>query len=178
MDNTLDMYLHHSRDGLHWQRFTEHRPFVPRGAPGAYDSVDLETPNQPFEVGDELWFYYGGMRVHHDWWIYGQQQGLDVPEASDPGLAQNGHHLCLATLRRDGYVSLDATVREGYVETKPLFSTAPHLFLNARCGRGGYVRVEAMDIWNNVWSGFGGADAVTFTGDSVRHRGAWTGGDR
>ena len=80
-----------------------------------------------------MWFYYGGNSVHHDWWIIGSGQGLDVPEVHDPSIAANGHHLCLATLRYDGYVSLDATVREGYVETKPVKPTAGQLFINARC---------------------------------------------
>ena len=38
----------------------EHGPFVPRGGEGSYDEFGIETPSQPFEVGDEIWFYYGG----------------------------------------------------------------------------------------------------------------------
>ena len=178
VDNTIDMYLLHSRDGVDWKRFLDHSPFVPRGGDGSCDQFDIETTNQPLVIGDELWFYYGGMNVHDDWWIYGRAEGLDLPETRDPSLAQNGHHLCLATLRLDGYVSLDATVREGWVETKPLFSTGAHLYINGRCNRDGFVEVEIMDGWNNVWEEFSRKDCRTFTGDRVRHRMEWSGGSR
>jgi hypothetical protein len=177
VDNTLDMELIHSRDGVNWRRFPGQRPLLPRGPAGSYDSLDIETPTQPLVVGDEIWIYYGGMSVHHDWWLFGKEEGLDIPEANDPQYAQNGHHLCLATLRLDGWVSLDATIREGYVETKPVFSTGAHLFINGRCEPGGTIQVEVMDNWNHVWSGYGKGDCHTFTGDSVHHKVAWTAGD-
>ena len=175
VDDTLDMYLHHSRDGIDWQRFLDHRPFVPRGGEDSYDRFDIETPSQPLVVGDEVWIYYGGMNVHHDWWILGKEEGLDVPEAHDATMAENGHHLCLATMRLDGYVSLDATVREGWIETKPIFSTGAHLFINGRCHNNGYIKVEVMDTWNNVWEEYGRDKCEAFTGDAVRHRVAWSG---
>ena len=176
VDNTMDMYLLHSRDGIDWRRFLEHRPIIERGGPGSYDEFMIETPSQPLVVGNELFFYYGGTSVHHDWWIYGKEEGLDVPEAHDKSLARNGHHLCLATLRLDGYVSLDATVREGWIETKPMFSTGSQLYINGRCNPDGYIKVEVMDGWNNVWSGFGSDDCEPFEGDSVRHAVRWSGG--
>ena len=177
VDNTLDMYPHHSRDGLDWKRFQYHRPLVPRGGEGSYDEFDIESPTQPLVVGDELWFYYGGMSVHHDWWIMGQEEGLDAPEVRDRSLSQNGHHLCLATLRLDGLVSLGATIREGYVETKPFRSDGARLFINAQCRPGGYVEVEVMDHWNNVSAGYSRDECHRFTGDSVRHRVRWASRD-
>ena len=177
VDNTMDMYLHHSRDGLNWNRFLDHRPFIPHGGPGSLDEFGVETTCRPIEVGDELWFFYGGMKVHHDWWVIGNSEGLDVPEAIDPTMGMDGHHLALATLRRDGYVSLGATVREGWVESKPVFSTRPHLYINGECSPNGYIRVEVMDTFNNVWDGFARDDCLPFTGDEVHHRVAWAGGD-
>ena len=177
VDNTVEMYLLHSRNGQDWKRFQEHRPFISRGGPGTYDEFDVETPTQPLVVGDEMWFYYGGNSVHHDWWISGQGEGLDAPEIRDPSLSANGHHLCLATMRLDGYVSLGATLREGYVDTKPVFSTGAHLFINGACGPNGYIEVEVMDAWNNVWEGYSREDCVTFTGDSVRNQIRWSGTD-
>jgi hypothetical protein len=177
VDNTLDMELLYSRDGKAWQHLPGRRPLIARGPEGSYDSYMLETTNPPVVVGDELWIYYGGGSVHHDWWIFGQAQRLDVPEAKDPRFAYDGFHICLATLRLDGWVSLDATIREGYIETKPVFSAGKHLFINGRCAAGGTIQVEVMDNWNHVWPGYGKADCQTFTGDSVHHKVAWTGGD-
>ncbi len=175
VDNTLDMYLHHSRDGRHWNRFLDHRPLIPRGGEGSYDEFDIETPTQPLVVGDELWFYYGGMNVHHDWWIMPPGKRPDVEEARNPDIPGNGHHLCLATMRLDGYVSLDATVREGWIETKPVFSTGAHLFINGRCHDNGYIKVEVMDTWNNVWDEYGRDKCEAFTSDDVRHQVRWSG---
>ena len=176
VDNTMDNYLLYSRDGIDWKRMLDHRPFIPRGGEGSYDQFMAETPNQPLVVGDELWFYYGGHRVHHDWWwIHGPGEGLTVAEALDPNLARDGHHLCLATMRLDGYVSLDATVREGWIESKPVFSTGSYLIINGRCGPNGYIEVEIMDGWNNVWEEHSRDRCERFTGDAVRHPVKWSG---
>ncbi|MCY4109049.1 MAG: hypothetical protein OXG11_08485, partial [Chloroflexi bacterium] len=148
---------------------------VPRGGDGSYDQFGVETPNQPFEVGDEVWFYYGGMNVHHDWWIWGVSEGIDAPETRDPTIAQNGHHLCLATLRRDGYVSLEASLREGWIETKPVFSPGAHLLINGRCDPGGYIDVKIMDGQGNVLEEYSRENAERFTGDSVKHHARWSG---
>ena len=177
VDNPMEMELLYSRDGKQWKWFPQRQPLIPRGAEGSYDCYMVETPNQPLVVGDEIWIYYGGGSVHHDWWIFGQGEGLDLPEVKDPKYAQDGHHLCLATLRLDGWVSLDATVREGFVETKPLYSNGAHLFINARCHSDGFVAVEVMDNWDNVWEGYARQDCRPFTGDSVHHKFSWSGGD-
>lgn len=175
VDNVFDVELLHSRDGRTWRRFPSHQSLIPRGEPGSYDHLMVECPTPPLVVGDEIWLYYGGSKVHHDWWIFGQEDKLEVPEAHDINLPAHGHHLCLATLRLDGWVSLRASVREGFVETKPLFSTGEKLIINACCGPGGYVDVEVMDNWDNVWEGFGRADCDRFTGDAVSHVVTWRG---
>jgi hypothetical protein len=177
VENTMEMYLLHSRDGLNWERLLHHRPFIPRGGDDSYDRFGAETPTQPLVVGDELWFYYGGMKVHHDWWIWGVNEGIDVPETRDSGLARDGHHLCLATMRIDGYVSLDATVREGWIETKPVFSPGAHLFINGKCNEGGYIDVEIVHNAGGTVEEFSRDRCERFTGDSVRHRVKWSAGD-
>ncbi len=174
VDNTMDMYLFHSRDGEDWKRFVDHQPFVPRGGEGSYDEFGVETPVQPFVVGDEIRFYYGGMKVHHDWWILSADLRPDVPEAHDWEIGKHGHHLCLATLRLDGYVSLDATVREGWIETKPMLSAGKRLFINGRCDPDGYILVEVMDHWNNVWPDYAKDQCEMFTGDNVHHPVRWS----
>ena len=178
VDNTMDMYLFFSRDGQAWHRLPQHRPLLPRGGAGSFDEHMIETPTQPIVVGDEIWLYYGGHSVHHDWWICGRSEGLGVPEADDPTLSQNGHHLALATLRLDGWVSLATTLREGWIETKPVSSAGAHLFINGRCRSGGYIDVAVTDHWDNPWPGFSRADCDRFTGDNVHHMVTWAGRSR
>jgi hypothetical protein len=156
-------------------RFPDHRPLIPRGGEGSCDEFDIEMPTQPLVVGDELRFYYGSMRVHHDWWIMPHDERPDVEEARNPEISGDGHHLCLATMRLDGYVSLDATVREGWIVTKPIFSTGDSLVINGRCNENGYIDVEIMDTWNNVWQEYSRDNCETFTGDAVSHAVKWSG---
>ena len=177
VDNVMEMYLLYGRDESEWKRFPVPRPLIQRGPEGSYDHLGVETPTQPLVVGDEVWVYYGGMNVHHDWWLTGQEEELDLPEVRDPALSENGHHLCLATIRLDGWASLDATVREGLVETKPLFSTGSRLWINARCEADGYVDVEVTDAWGSPWDGYSRQECQTFTGDSVHHPVAWAGSE-
>ena len=58
--------------------------------------------------------------------------------AQDEGLG-------LAMFRADGFVSLDAGLREGIIDTKPFFARGAKLIINARCGKKGYVDVEIAD---------------------------------
>ena len=168
----MEVYLHHGRDGRTWHRLQEHRPLIPRG-PEPYDPLGAETPSTPIEIGDEVRIYYGGMNVHHDWWISGQSAGLDLPEVHDRELSRDGHHLCLATLRLDGWVSLTAGVYTGIVETKPVFSMVPYLSINACCRPGGFVEVEVTDTAGQPLDGYERESCRRFTGDAVRHRVRW-----
>ena len=52
--------------------------------------------------------------------------------------------ICLAVLRRDGFISLDAGERTGRVLTRPFTVPGPSLWLNAEAWEG-EVRVEVID---------------------------------
>jgi hypothetical protein len=80
-------------------------------------------------------------------------------------------------MRIDGYVSLDATVREGWIETKPVFSPGAHLFINGKCNEGGYIDVEIVHNAGGTVEEFSRDRCERFTGDSVRHRVKWSAGD-
>ena len=172
VDNTFHFELIHSRDGLNWNRFTPRRPVIPAGGPGSFDEFMVECPNTFLTIGDKHWIYYGGNSCHHDWWIPAKDTP-DVPETRDPSLVQ--HHLGLAKIRLDGWVSLDAFVREGYVETKPVWSAGAKLIINGKCNSGGHIMVEVMDNWDNVWDGFSRKECDVFTGDAVNHVVSWQG---
>ena len=62
---------------------------------------------------DELWFYYTGLKYRGGWTYVGKfPNGKHVPR---PELDRDVGAICLAVLRRDGFVSLDATDTEGTV---------------------------------------------------------------
>ena len=145
----------------------EHRPFVPRGGEGSYDEFGIETPSQPFEVGDEIWFYYMG-QDGRNWWNYkGDPPKLD-PKAKEP---RKG--IGLATLRLDGFVSVE-TKKQGTLTTKPLVFLGDTIVVNANA-KGGSLAVEALDADGKVIEGFTRSDCAAITTDSVRHVVTWKG---
>lgn len=127
--SNVDLQLISSRDGRHWERAGGRRPFIPNGLPGAYDEgYTTEFTNPPIPVGDELWFFYGGTTTSG-------KKGMDKWNGS----------ICLAKLRRDGFVSLDAGDSEGWIVTRPLTFEGSKLSLNADA-QDGEIRVEALEF--------------------------------
>jgi len=127
-----------SRDLKTWSRVAERRPFLensPSGA-GAYDTQTVIGPSAPILRDDELWFYYTGIR----------QYAL-IRSGATPGyrdfVADKGG-ICLAVLRRDGFVSLDAGEQPGQVRTHPFRLAGTRLRVNA-AALGGELRVELLD---------------------------------
>ena len=119
-----------SRDLVHWQRVAERQPFLeasPLGA-GAYDIQTIIGPSAPVVRDDELWFYYTGIK-NYAFVTSGNEPGYD-DYYPDKGA------VCLAVLRRDGFVSLDAGVEPGTLLTKPfvLAGTTLHVNVDARAG--------------------------------------------
>jgi hypothetical protein len=113
-----------TRDLKNWVRIGERKPFIdcsPIDA-GAYDLSTVIGVSAPVYMGDELWFYYTGIKR------YG---GLEYEK-------DNGA-ICLATLRSDGFVSLDAGSDEGYLMTDPFIFPKGDLHFNINAIRGSAV---------------------------------------
>ena len=112
-----------SRDMHDWKRLGERQAFIGPSPvdSGAYDLTQILPPSRPIVRGDELWFSYTGIKYRG-----GAPEG-----ARDMGA------VCLAVLRRDGFISLDAGEQEGAVLTCPF--TLPrgqfHLNVDATDGR-------------------------------------------
>ena len=65
--------------------------------------------SKPIEVGDDLYVYHGGANVHHDWWMVGLPEGLEVAERGN--LEGVNYALGLAKMKRDRFVSLAEPAR-------------------------------------------------------------------
>ena len=78
----------------------------------------------------------------------------------------------LAKWRLDGFVSLDADVEGGVVETVPLQIPNGGLEINADAS-GGQVGVEVLTADGQVQPGFSMDDCVPLTTDSIRHSVQW-----
>lgn len=174
VSNTQQVRLVYSRNGKQWRHLNGGRPFLAPGREGAWDCCSVMATSRPIPVGDELYIYHGGASCHHDWWCTGKREGVRSPETTDRSLVRFG--LGLATMRRDGYVSLDAGhARPGIVVTRPLISGGTELVVNARCHDGGSVAVEVVDHNDDAIPGFGRGECDVFAGDGTEHTVSWQG---
>jgi hypothetical protein len=125
-----ELKLGFSRDGFHWQR-PDRRAFIPATRKeGAWDRAYLHsTAGVCLVDGDRLLFPYCGY------------SGI-APDGSR-GM-YTGASVGLATLRRDGFASLDADAKGGTLTTRPVTFTGKHLFVNAACPQGA-LSVEILD---------------------------------
>ena len=175
VDNTMDVRMMSTRDGIRWLRAYEHEPLLAPGAAGSWDRHMLSLSNPPFDMGDEYWFYFGASQCHHDWWYLSSVEDLDHPENREPEkYARFG--LIRAVLRKHGFASLQANrLREGILVTRSLVSEGDQLVINARCASGGALRAEVVNARNQIVPGFEKENCDAFTGDSTAHVLSWNG---
>lgn len=131
-----------SRDLSQWRRLGDRQDFIglSRTESGAYDLCVAFPPSSPVVRGDELWFYYEG--VTDIGWP--PKTGFDLERRDWKHYRPDRGAICLAVLRRDGFISLDAGERTGRVLTRPFTVPGPSLRLNADAWEG-EVRVEVID---------------------------------
>ena len=174
VENRLSVQLVYSRDGTNWERFNKGQTWLGRAGPEAWDSMMVAIENAPIPMGDEWFVYYGGASCHHDWWLVGENEGLDVPEARDVSLAK--YAVGLARMRQENIVGMHANhVRQGILITRPLISEGSQLVINAECGSRGSIQVEVVDATDRVVPGFSREECDVFTGDDVNHVVTWGG---
>ena len=158
----LDIGIAHSRDGRTWHRRRD--AVLPCGEPGEWDRFNQCVSTRVVTVGDELWFYYSGRTYRH-----GEYRRHTDGKDTGPHSTAGGVHIGLATLRLDGFCSLEASFDGGTVETKPVVLPPGELFVNCR-SRWGRVTVEVLDKAGRRISG-GRSEPVV--ADSVRQKIIW-----
>ena len=149
----MDVQLTYSRDLNTWKRLGDRKPFIgcSRLGSGAYDLACIIGPSNTVVRGDELWFYYTGGMIY----------GLVTKRGTD------AYAICLAVLRHDGFISLDADKSRGTVVTKPFTLKGKGLFVNADADEG-ELQVEVVDGDGRVL-----AVSVPLTSDLRRGRVTW-----
>ncbi|MCE5237193.1 hypothetical protein LLH23_01720 [bacterium] len=152
----MDAQLAWSWDLVNWTRPPARAPFLPLGAEGESDAGMAIPAKEPVQFGGRLLFFYGGFPGPHN-------QAAGFPKAATG----------LATLRLDGFCSLQALAQEGWLISRREVMTKPRVTTNAAVKPGGYVVAELLDSENQVIAGFSRNDCVPFKGDSVRHVLTW-----
>lgn len=143
-----------SRDLKSWGRVGDRRSFMAPSpkASDAYDRSAVMPASWPIVRGDELWFYYSGYKyagwpptsLDHKYWRLKEKVAPDAEFEAAPNDLDRAA-ICLAVLRRDGFVSLDADAAGGTIVTKPLRTDGTKLMINARLAASGELRAALLD---------------------------------
>ena len=146
-----------SHDGVNWTREEADRPpILPLGPTNSWDDGMVFTARAPVCDGDTLKLWYGGFDQVHG-----------------TALTKTIGSIGLATLRKDGFASLDAGESVGTVLTRILIGVGGQLHANYQTTNGGWLKVEVLDEQNNVLPGYSQTNCIALTGDSVSQAVTW-----
>jgi hypothetical protein len=149
-----------SRDGYNWWR-PDRRPFCPVSEKmGDWNWGNVDSAGGCcIIVGDTLRFYVSG------------RAGKSFPGCTDPDA---GGSTGLATLRRDGFTSMDAGDAEALLTTRCVVFGGKHLFVNVDDAKG-ELCVEVLDRQGRVIEPFTRANCQTISTDKTLQRVGWRG---
>ncbi len=152
-----DLYLGFSRDGFHWDRAFR-KPFVPVSEQqGDWNYGNVQSAGGCCLVlEDHLYFYVSG------------RAGIPGSDSKTSGECCTG----LATLRRDGFASMDSFGQERPLTTRPVLFRGKHLFVNLDAPRG-ELRVELLDTQREPIPGYGRDDCLPIQADATRAQVSW-----
>ena len=152
-----NVVLGYSRDGWHWYR-ADRRAFCPvSDKQGDWNANNVQSAGGGLLiVGDELYFYVSGRTGR--------------PGGNKAGTLTTG----LATLRRDGFASMDAGEAAGTLTTRPVRFSGKHLFVNVDDPKG-ELRVEILDQTGQVVPRFSAPLCIPITADRTSQAVRWRG---
>jgi hypothetical protein len=155
-----------SRDLINWERVGNREKFIPLSLVEGgknYDAAQLLAGNEPIITDTQIWFYYTGIKY---------RELLPAEVGKDSATHDTGA-ICLAQLRLDGFVSLDAGATEGAVLTKPIVMEGRSLHVNVTALQG-EVRAQILDAeGKQVLSGFSQRECIPVEGDSLNAELKW-----
>lgn len=163
LPKNTDLQVAFSRDGFHWDR--SHREAFIAGSrkPDDWERGYISsTGGCCLIVGDKLHFYYGAFKGNE------QRKGGNGQWSGMYANASTG----LATLRRDGFASMNAAEEEGMLMTRPVRFSGRHLFVNAAVS-GGALSAEMLDENGKVIEPFSRKNSVAVSNDATKTAMQW-----
>lgn len=136
-----ELGLGYSRDGFHFYRPSYDPVMDVNETEGTWNYGNMQSVGgTPLIVGDSLYIYASGRKKNAVMW---------------DGFTSTG----LATLRRDGFVSMH-TDKEGFLTTEPLSFDGNYLFINAEAKA---IQVELLDETGKAIPGYTKDDCEIIT---------------
>lgn len=155
LNDDIHTELAWSRDGIHFQRLPDRPRLIEYGEEGTWDDTMIFASPSWVEVDDRWYIYYSGWDGPH-------------------GTSERQGGIGLATVRKEGLVSLRGPRNGGVVCTRRMLWPGGDLLLNVDAKTlNGDVAVRISDANRRVVPGFDYSDGEPFTGDDVRHRYCW-----
>lgn len=142
-----------SRDGIQFQRMPHRPKLCEYGPAGSWDDNMIFASPSWVEVGDEWWIYYSGWDGPH-------------------GTSNRTGAIGLATVRKEGFISLHGPKSGGVVCTRSLRWPGGDLRINADATHG-ELSVRVSDALRKPLEGFDYVDCDAFTGDRTAHEVKW-----
>lgn len=179
---TQTLHLLSGRDGETWRRpgfgMGRYTPLIPTGEVGEWDRFQiLLTGAPPIRVGDRLHIYYRGTSRRHNK-VRGEFEPRIDPDQDEPRFplappgARTSMAIGLATIRLDGFASIDASYDGGWIQTRPLALGGEHLSVNV-VSDWGDARVELLDERDKPIPGYTRDECIPMSRDSVDARVRW-----
>ncbi len=127
----MNFYISTSRDAENWDFgwvYSE-RPMIPRGLNGSFDKDAVYPCPTVVTFQDKHWLYYSGGRERHSAYaeFYDKNKTELFPGAIEKysQSVRDQYNTCLATVRLDRFVSLEAKDQPATVVTKPFRQVQP-----------------------------------------------------
>ena len=147
-----------SRDGFHYHRPDRTRFLGVNPTQGAWNWGNVQSAGGCcLVVKDKLYFYVSGRMLGDRFW-------------------DGNCHTGLATMRHDGFASMNAGEAAGALTTRPVRFAGKHLFVNVDAPNG-ELRVAVLDRDEKRIEGLTLADCTPMAADSTIQRVRWKGGN-
>jgi hypothetical protein len=153
-----EVLVGYSRDGFHWYRPDRRRFLTVNPTKGAWNWGNVQSVGGCcLIVRDKLHFYVSGRALGDRFW-------------------DGNCHTGLATMRRDGFASMDAGEESGVLTTRPVRFQGRYLFVNIDAPKG-VLRAEVLNVDGKVVEPFRVDDCNPITADTTLQQVTWKGGE-
>ncbi|HTI52306.1 MAG TPA: hypothetical protein VL475_15190 [Planctomycetaceae bacterium] len=161
----LEVQLAVSRDGIRWER-PGREPYFPTGLADEWDRWYAVMGPGIVRRGSYLYQYYNSSGRLHDSAVLRPEYDRSAKQLGGVGIVKQ---------RLDGFVSVDADQRGGYLRTPPLLFRGKSLRLNIDTGSMGTAFVEVQDVAGQPIPGFSVADCEEIGGNFIDQQVYWKG---
>ena len=143
-----------SRDGFHWSRPDRRRFLTVNPTQGSWNWGNVQSVGGCcLIVRDKLYFYVSGRALGDRFW-------------------DGNCHTGLATMRRDGFASMEANEEFGVLTTRPVRFRGKTLFVNVDAPKGA-LQVEVLDLDGKVLEPFNIDNCNPVTADTTLQQVTW-----